>query len=610
MLNFENFLPLALSITQTKFKIQNSKFAIILLPMKQHILRLFFLISLCLFFFFAQTSFSEDQIDTLGKQIDELTRALNMSINATRPLESELSRLQNQITGIKGRVSAIEQDIFVKRRNIEEGYTSLDKQTAILERAIRDFYIKSYYSSPFLIFISASSASEITRLLTYQKKATEQDKAIITNIALTIADLETKKKNLELEQTRLTAFKKNLDEQSDKLDKVVTGAKAYQANLSSQIAQLSAQQQQLISQRQSGLNIPRSAGTGAPACIDDRTIDPGFSPRIAFFTYGVPNRVGMNQYGAFGRARTGQDYSTILHAYYNFDEVKDVDANIQIRVDGHGTYSLEDYVKRIYEVPNSWGDNGGMEALKAQAIAARSYALAYTNNGSGSICDSQNCQVFQDGEKGGNWNSAVEATRGKAMTQGDQVIKAWFSSTHGGYIFSSSEIGWNSTSWTKHAIDTPSGGAGGFGELQNNAYDKDSPWFYCDWGARGQYNKTAWLKSEEIADIANVILFARADSSTKDHFYQTDRPHPYGGEVWNADRVQSELKNRGITPFTSASDVSISDVDFSGGRTNRVTISGNGKTESFSGSEFKDWFNLRAPANIQIVGPLYNVEKR
>ncbi|KKU34644.1 MAG: hypothetical protein UX50_C0015G0016, partial [Candidatus Beckwithbacteria bacterium GW2011_GWA1_46_30] len=38
----------------------------------------------------------------------------------------------------------------------------------------------------------------------------------------------------------------------------------------------------------------------------------------------------------------------------------------------------------------------------------------------------------------------------------------------------------------------------------------------------------------------------------------------------------------------------------------QVTVDG----VAFTGSEFKDWFNLRAPANIQIVGPLYNVERR
>ncbi|MDX1690832.1 MAG: SpoIID/LytB domain-containing protein, partial [Acidimicrobiia bacterium] len=37
---------------------------------------------------------------------------------------------------------------------------------------------------------------------------------------------------------------------------------------------------------------------------------------------------------------------------------------------------IEDYVLGISEMPYAWGDTGGQEALEAQAIAARSYALA------------------------------------------------------------------------------------------------------------------------------------------------------------------------------------------------------------------------------------------
>jgi len=550
-------------------------------------------------------------LNAIDKCLQDIQKAYELSIKATKPLESQLASMQTQINGIKQRVKAIESDIAVKKKDIDEGYKNLEKQQKILNAAIRNYYVKSYYNSPILTFLSASSASEITQLLAYQKAATDQDKVIITNIAISIMDLETKKNNLENEQARLAAIKLSLDEESAKLDEIVSGARAYQGTLSSQIAALSAKQREILGQRLAGLNIPRSAGIGASACVDDRDKDPGFpGTRLAFFTYGVPNRTGLNQYGAYGRARAGQDYSTILHAYYNFDEFKDIDVNTQIRVDNHGTYNIEDYVKRIYEVPNSWGDDGGMEALKAQAIAARSYAMAYTDNGSGSICDSQSCQVFQDGEKGGNWNTAVEATRGKVMAQGGQTIKAWFSSTHGGYILSTGELpGWQSTPWTKHATDTTTGSAGSFDDLRNNSYDRDSPWFYCDWGSRANYNKTAWLKPSEIADIVNVILLARADSSTKDHFYQTDKSHPYGGEVWNEDKVKSELRVKNITPFNNISDISVS-VDFGLGKTTSVNVSGDAGSQSFDGSEFKDWFNLRAPANIQIVGPLYNVEKR
>jgi hypothetical protein len=150
---------------------------------------------------------------------------------------------------------------------------------------------------------------------------------------------------------------------------------------------------------------------------------------------------------------------------------------------------------------------------------------------------------------------------------------------------------------------------GSFGDLNSSSYDKDSPCFYAAQGWRSEYGKSAWLKSEEVADIANVILLSRADSSTGDHLYQTDKPHPYGGEVWSEERVKSELRNNNITPFSNVFGVSIS-ADFGGGRTTNVSISGDAGTKSFSGEEFKGFFNLRAPANIQIVGPLFNIERK
>lgn len=548
-------------------------------------------IGVVLLFSFSKFVFA-DELDDINKQLNELTTAYNQSKAATTPLETELNR-------IKGRVAFIEADLIRKRRDIDIGYKNLEKQKELLDEKIINYYINSYRNCPFC-FLLGSSIEEFINNLAYQQALIEKDKEELIKFALTIADLEQKKENLEIESVKLADAKL-------KLDKIVTEAKAYQATLSSKIADLTAKQQQILSQRLAGLNIPRSAGTAAPACVDDRDKDPGFGSAIAFFTYGVPNRTGLNQYGADGRGRAGQNYEQILNAYYANFNLQGGFENISINVEGYGSYNIEDYVKRIYEMPNSFN----MEALKAQAIAARSYALSYTNNGQGAaICTTQSCQVFQAGEKGGAWNEAVNATRGVAMVSGGTPIKAWYSSTHGGYIFSTSELpGWSHTSWTKHATDTTTGGASGFGDLGSNAWDKDSPWFYCDWGSRSQYNKTAWLKPEEVADIVNVIILAQTDSGTKEKLYQTDKPHPYGGEVWNEERVKSELRSRNITPYNNISSVSVG-ADFGSGRTTSVNVSGDAGSRGFSGSEFKDWFNLRAPANLQIVGPLFNAEKR
>lgn len=567
------------------------------------------LLFLCVFLFIASfiivPKSSSDQLDDVTKQINDLTSALNMSINATKPLQSQLDSMKSQIADIKNRVAAIEQDIAAKKKNIDQGYADLAKEEIVLNRTIRDYYIKSYYNSPLLMFLSGASASQLTQVLAYQKAATDQDKVIITNIAITVQGLEEKKKILENEQVRLTAVKASLDEQSAKLDKIVTGAKAYQANLSGQIAQLTAQQQALISAKQASLGIPISAYTTASACVDDRGIDPGFSPALAFFTYGVPNRVGLNQYGAWGRAKANQSTEDILAAYYpGITLKKDYDTGATINVNGYGPYNVEEYVKRIYEMPASWTDNDSA-ALKAQAVAARSYGLAHR----GGICATDSCQVFKPDPKTDNnnaWINAVNATAGWVLVDGSgNPVSTQYSSTHGGYILNLNKF------------DGLGGNPASFSDLSSRAYDgpsnAKSPWFYCDWGARADYHKTAWMRPSEVADIVNTLLLLQADSSTTNDLYQTDQPPPSsipGSDNWSQDKVKQELRNRNITPFDNITSVSVSP-DFNSGTLTSITLSGDGRsTPSFNAGDFKNRFNLRAPANIQIVGPLYNVEQR
>ncbi len=558
-----------------------------------------------------------DEYDDLTKKIADLKDALSQSQSATKPLQSQLTNLKSQLTAIDNQVAQIEADLIVKKKNIDEGYKKLSDKQKLFDATVKKSYIKTYTFSPLLIFLSGNNISDITSMLTYQKRNTEQDKNIITNIALQLVDLEQKKADLELSSQRLATAKVSLDKERAEVQKVVDGAIAYQNTLTGQIAALSARQQELLAQKLGSLHIPQSAYAGiGGGCSSDLTNgkDPGFSPRFGFFTYGVPNRVGLNQYGAKGRAEAGQSAEQILSAYYQSYELKkDYNTGINIHVSGTNEYGqsfdtnwdIETYVKHVYEIPTNWPN----ESLKAQAIAARSYALAYTNNGSGNICPSQQCQVVKQEINSDAWQQAVDATRGWVMTSGGNPIKAWFSSTHGGYVFSSSDIGWNGTSYTKSGKDTSTDSISSFSDLQNNAYDKASPWFYCDWGSRSQYGGTAWLKSEEIADITNVLLLAKADSGTQTHLSQPDKPNPDGTDTWDAGRVRQELQSRGIGAFTSVSDVSVS-WDTGSGRTTQVTINGDAGSKSFNATDFKNYFNLRAPANIQIVGPLYNIEKK
>ncbi len=531
-------------------------------------------------------------LDAIGRCLGEIQKAYELSVKATKPLESQLSSMQTQINGIKTRVKTIENDIFVKKQNINEGYKNLEKQTKILEATIRDFYIKSYYNSPILAFLSASSASDITRVLAYHKAATDQDKVIITNIALSISDLEEKKKHLENEQTRLIAIKADLDDQSAKLDKIVSGAKAYQGTLSGQIAALSAKQEEILNAK--GGTFTTSVGD-VPLADDSRSspnYNPGFSPAFAAFSFGAfTHRNGMSQYGAKGRADAGQSAEQILAFYYPGSNLnKSYGVPTTIDVIGYGTRAFEDeYMKRIYEMPNSFPK----EALKAQAVAARTYAIRQ----GGSICATESCQVYKDENKGGAWEEAVNETRGWVFEGGPN---AQYSSTTGGY---GNNSGWDTTSGNKDSWTV-------------GAYEKmaGSPWFYKGWFTQSYSISSStcgrghpWLNTEEMSDIINAYLIQNKGGVDNGRITPITTSC-WGGNPYSIGEIRDLATNVGGGSVNSISNVSV--VYGNDGKTANITFSTNRGDVSIGGSDFKQIFNLRAPGYISIKSPLYNIEKK
>lgn len=533
----------------------------------------------------------------LQSKIDQLLPAQQTNQKNLSVLQSQLGDINKKISALTKQLKGLSDSIAARQEDIGFTQKILGEKTAAYYTFLRLY-------DPITPFLFSDNASEAFRELSFRQKAASQDVASIEQYAKDIQKLQDDQKSLQKNQDALAAVQKTVSEKANFLAGEVAKVGAY-------LASISAKQQAFIEAKLESLGLSRSAYNMKGGCSSDINPykDPGFSgTKYAFFTYGVPNRVGMDQFGAKGRAEAGQNAQQILTAYYNADYSTGYNQGINIRVSGRNefgqsfndTWNIDDYLKHLYEMPTDFP----MEALKAQAIAARSYALAYTNNGSSSICPSQQCQVVKRELNNSTWQQAVDSTKGIVLTSGGNPIKAWFSSTHGGYAYTSADIGWSATPWTKRLVDT-SGGVNNFSDLANSAYDKSSPVFYCDWGSRSAYNKTAWLKPGELADIVNAVLLAQRDGSTKSHLYQTDKPNPEGTDTWDSGRIKSELAGRGGSPIDSVNDISVG-VDFGTGRTTTVTVNG----QTIGGDDFKNYFNLRAPANIQIVGPLFNVEKR
>src|SRR5579864_2057675 len=127
--------------------------------MKKFLLPVFFLFFFSLFCFYNLHVVKSDELDDVTQKLSELNSALNQSVNATKPLESQLTDMQSQINDIKAKVGGIEIDIAEKKKIIDSSYQDLAKKEVILNQTIRDFYIQSSYNSPILMFFSAANAS-------------------------------------------------------------------------------------------------------------------------------------------------------------------------------------------------------------------------------------------------------------------------------------------------------------------------------------------------------------------------------------------------------------------------------------------------------------------
>ncbi len=549
--------------------------------------------------------FAIDPVDELQKQIDDFEHLRQLSIDATKPLEAELKNLESRIQSAKQGIQTAKQQSLDLAADIEKRELDLAAQYTLLSKRITEQYKRERTFSPFMILLANNDASKLTQDLAYRNSVEAQDKRLITQMSDVIDSLETDKQKLESDQKRLASLEKQLDSQADFFRKEIQGAKDYQAQLSGKIADLSAKQKEILSAKSGTFST--SVGD-VPAADDPASrpdYDPGFSPAFAAFSFGAPHFKGMSQYGAYGRAKEGQKVEEILKSYYGsgIEIKKDYSSDIQITVEGHGTVDIETYVKRIYEVPNSWGDKGGMEALKAQAVAARSYALARTNNGASSICATEACQVYKPSNKGGNWEKAVNETKGWVLIAGGKPFSAWYASTSGGYQESYSHNG--------HSTPGFWDAKGGRSGWTAKAYEKiaGSPWFYKGWYKSRSGDSCGrshpWLNSEEMADILNawVVLVKHGKSD--------DRVTPVGS-CWGGDPYSlSELRSKAdelSTGYSKVNDVSVTYA--TNGVTAEVKFQTDKGSVSIKGDDFYKAFNLRAPGRIALKSGLFNIENK
>ena len=571
-------------------------------------------------------------------ELDDTTNVINQKQNQLKQAQTALEAAHKKESALSGTLGGLQQSLAIalaevnlKQAEVDATLAELDHRSAVLKaqqanrsQRVRALYKQAYnehQGTPFMVFLDASNLSILTKILGYHASALHDDKARIGQLDEQIKKLGQERDQLQQQAKENEARKNDLQHQADIIRSQISivqsqrqGANNQIVSLGNDIKGLSAKQQQLV-QAKIAANAARST-VGDKETISTPIPKPNFTPDqtqtpatgFAFASYGYPHRVGMNQYGAYGRAEAGHNYTQILHAYYTNTDIVTLAVPDTIDVVGYGQIPFEDnYLKGISEMPRSWS----LEALKAQAIAARTYAMKFLSQSPGSaICTTEACQVYNGERINGTgaddlrWYQAVAQTKGIVLTQGGSLITAWYSSTDGGYTQSSAQIGWNATPWTQMTRDYA-------GSWPAGSYDKDSPWFHKAWGSRsGGCNANTgsgcipWLTKEEATDMFNAMLLYRESGKTTDTDFNLS-PADNGGST--PTQIIAALASRNLAPVGSFQLVTVNQNDATG-QTERLNVIGGPRgSTTFNGADAKKVFNLRSLGTLVLQSSLFDV---
>lgn len=572
-----------------------------------------------------QITKSNQQISQKKSILGEIEGKIKSIKESNYSLSKKITLITEEINKVKESIAKKEEEIVVKGKEIEEKQAQLAEIKESLDLTSADLYVESRNS---VIVFLLSDWSNVIKSFYAKKNAVSILKDQVEKISGEFSNLTDMKMLLDKEKEELGAQKIELDSsltllaaEKVKLQAELSKQYSQKSNLSSEITDLSKK----VSQLQAALIAARSAGTvssgGSSGASLGTSIAQAPAGSFGVFSIGAyTHRNGMSQWGAKSRAAAGQTSSQILSFYYPGKTISQGLVNvglgseplmINISVDGHGSLSFEDYyLLGIQEMPESFG----LEALKAQAIAARTFAVRYTQNGRKNICTTQSCQVFGLPLKTGLWRTAVEQTRGQVLVDSSlSPALTQYAAVHGGWV--------NGAGW-----DTQSGGGSNW---FNDAWEKVSgvSWFYKSWYRAGyapdpqgeNCGHSPYLSGSEMALMLNAYLIKNGIGLKATPDKSRLLPSDYGTcpgrlDYGRADKTPyslAEMQSLLSSPVTVVTSVS---TGLYNGSTTNVTFNTNRGEISMSGFAFKDIYNQMAPGHMRIQQQqsyaYFNVEKR
>jgi SpoIID/LytB domain protein len=405
----------------------------------------------------------QKELDALNADLKKAEQTLKTNISRKSSSLSEIDRIKAELAEIESQLEVnkltqaqLEQEIGIKSLEKEDtermqniqiatSYISWKTQDDTSLVLGGDDVLKNAIYYDYVTEVSKNSIKGLTSELETLTKSNEEYKAQIDKLAKDNTELSARKTSLEKQISQIDS---NIAQAKTNVDGLRSKVVGVQQNL-----ELLSNEQQEIINKENKILLQDNA-----QCVRNDLV----AGQFYFITRGRDlyqgHGIGLSQFGALGAAQQGWDANKILTFYYTGTAVQTL-APRNVNVTGYGSMDINTYVAGLGEIPSKAcgsaeqasqnpskyvADNPATiwdcwpeEAIKAQVIAARSYAATSSQP----ICTSAACQVYVGGN---NKQWAADETANQYVTHGGNIIRAFYSSDNSqGYGTASISEVWN-----------------------------------------------------------------------------------------------------------------------------------------------------------------------
>lgn len=424
----------------------------------------------------------------IQKEIDDQKAQLEATKNDISNLQTEIENSQANLANAEEGLPKLQAELEANVKELELNKKQLEllkqendlkesikqklivEQQGALDSAYQQWRIKkdSFVSSANLDDPRMNNMGTFlaSKILGYSDDGIKEVGTQIEDLNNQINASESAVGSLENKKNELEAKKQQIEEAIAYYNYVIANSSSTIVSLHADVSKITTSMTGLSQALTDALRLEAELaqeGNGGGVSINGCIIsdDNNYNNSISFCGFGNDfqqgHQVGMSQWGAYGGANKGMNYEQILKFYYTGVEIVPWNQSSEISIKycqgnpvgaayqencnawNSNTQSMQnygpiitervsfnDYLAGLGEMPDSWP----LEARKAQMIAARSYAINFTNNGDPNrpICLTAYCQVSYIKNNDKAEMDAVTSTSNMVMTYQGGIIQAMYSS--------------------------------------------------------------------------------------------------------------------------------------------------------------------------------------